>query len=83
MQALPPPPPAVAAPPLDRSEATTGDLRVAAALTDVVAAGLAAITLVVMRRAEDRTTRGDRRVPTRWVLATGDAERTEKAEAVR
>ncbi|AMY21031.1 MULTISPECIES: DUF4328 domain-containing protein [Nocardiaceae] len=56
---------------------------VAAALTDVVAAGLAAITLVVMRRAEDRTTRGDRRVPTRWVLATGDAERTEKAEAVR
>ena len=34
MQALPPPPPAVAAPPLDRSEATTGDLRVAAALTD-------------------------------------------------
>ncbi|MGN7135348.1 DUF4328 domain-containing protein [Rhodococcoides corynebacterioides] len=42
---------------------------VAAALTDVVAAGLAAITLVVMRRAEDRTTRGDRRVPTRWVVA--------------
>lgn len=34
MQALPPPPPAIAAPPLDRSEATTGDLRVAAALTD-------------------------------------------------
>ena len=34
MQALPPPPPPVAAPPLDRSEATTGDLRVAAALTD-------------------------------------------------
>ena len=36
MQALPPPPPppAIEAPALDRSQATTGDLRVAAALTD-------------------------------------------------
>src|SRR3989344_3547827 len=44
MQALPPPPPAIEAPPIeaaavaapapDRSEATTGELRVAAALTD-------------------------------------------------
>ena len=34
MQALPPPPPAAVAPAPDRSEATTGDLRVAAALTD-------------------------------------------------
>ena len=34
MQALPPPPPAITAPAPDRSEATTGELRVAAALTD-------------------------------------------------
>jgi uncharacterized protein (TIGR02186 family) len=34
MQALPPPPPAVEAPPPERSVATTGELRVAAALTD-------------------------------------------------
>ena len=39
MQALPPPPPAIEAPAVEtlatgRSEATTGDLRVAAALTD-------------------------------------------------
>ena len=34
MQALPPPPPALEAPAPDRSQATTGDLRVAAALTD-------------------------------------------------
>jgi hypothetical protein len=43
MQALPPPPPPVAAPPLDRSEATTGDLRVAAALTEAQVQGVAAI----------------------------------------
>ena len=34
IQTLPPPPPAIEAPAPDRSEATTGDLRVAAALTD-------------------------------------------------
>ncbi|WP_042573533.1 DUF4328 domain-containing protein [Rhodococcus sp. MEB064] len=48
----------------------------ATALTDLVAAGLAALTLVLIRRSDGRTVRGDDRTLTRWTIAPDPVELT-------
>lgn len=53
---------------------------VAAMVTDVVGAALAATTVVLLRRAEDRTAGGEHRVPTRWVVAPPRSEKADPTE---